>query len=319
MPVPVEKISDRLSLWLVPHSRNNHHPYSTRHQGLMIFLVGIILSQLFTSLVTGHGPLTLGFATSIQKEQLITLTNQERVSRGAGALVENPQLSQAALLKAQNMFAKDYWAHVAPDGTTPWHFFDLVGYRYLYAGENLARGFDSSNGVVTGWVNSPSHRENLLNTNYHDIGMAVLNGQLGGEATTLVVQLFGTGSGSTVAAGAPPPVVNSSPTPTPRPTIVAIASGSASIVAPVPPAGTFQPLTNSVVQVLTSFKAVGSLNPNKQVLVVSLLILAAIFIVDSLILVRKRLLYLRPHAILHALVIISLIGVVILSGKGVIL
>ena len=64
------------------------------------------------------------------------------------------------------MIAKNYWAHNAPDGASPWSFFKNVGYRYLYAGENLARDFGDSASVVNAWMNSPTHRDNLLSGRY---------------------------------------------------------------------------------------------------------------------------------------------------------
>src|SRR3989344_1251314 len=192
LPALIDKIGHHLSYVLIPHHGNDHHPWATRHQGLLIFAAAILISQIFTNLYVGKSPLVLGFATNIQKEELIGLTNSTRQAQGASALTESPALSQAALLKAEDMFANNYWAHVSPTGTTPWYFFNLVGYKYLHAGENLARGFDTSSGVIKGWLDSPSHRENLLSTNYQNIGMAVVNGTLDGESTTLVVQLFGT-------------------------------------------------------------------------------------------------------------------------------
>jgi hypothetical protein len=320
LPPTIERVSHKLSLWLIPHHRNDHHPFLTRHRGLSFFLIGILVSQLLTNLVVGRPALTLGFATDIQKEALISQTNQQRVANGKGSLTESAALSQAALLKAQDMFAKDYWAHVSPDGTTPWHFFNLVGYKYQFAGENLAKGFDTSAGVIQGWLDSPSHRENMLNNNYKEIGMAVLNGQLQGESTTLVVQLFGTGvAGTSTAASTPTPTPTLAPTRVPTPTIVAISSSAASIVAPVEPPGTFAPNLVNPAIVLETFRDGGSLTANQQVLILSLSILAVVLLVDVGVLVRKRLLHQRPHALLHAMVIISLIGLVFVSGRGVIL
>jgi hypothetical protein len=89
------------------------------------------------------------------------------------------------------MFEDDYWAHVAPDGTQPWDFILGAGYDYVYAGENLAKNFNGSKEVVEAWYASESHRENLLNPNYEEIGFAVVDGILDGYETTLVVQTFG--------------------------------------------------------------------------------------------------------------------------------
>jgi hypothetical protein len=89
------------------------------------------------------------------------------------------------------MFKNNYWAHVSPTGTEPWDFILAEDYDYSYAGENLAKNFNSSKEVVTAWYNSPSHKENLLNKNYTEMGFAVVNGTLDGYKTTLVVQMFG--------------------------------------------------------------------------------------------------------------------------------
>jgi hypothetical protein len=89
------------------------------------------------------------------------------------------------------MFEDNYWAHISPSGTKPWDFIVAEGYDYEYAGENLAKNFNNSNDVVTAWYNSRSHRENLLSTNYDEIGFGVVNGVLEGYETTLVVQMFG--------------------------------------------------------------------------------------------------------------------------------
>ena len=97
------------------------------------------------------------------------------------------------------MFAKNYWAHVSPDGTTPWVFIKSAGYSYVYAGENLARGYNTSQDVVTAWMASPEHKQNMLSSNYQNVGFAIVTGNLTGEDTVLVVEMFG----STALAAAP--------------------------------------------------------------------------------------------------------------------
>ncbi len=137
-------------------------------------------------------PQVLGLATDIRVQDLMSEVNAKRIQNGLSVLKENPQLDRAALLKAQDMFARGYWAHFAPDGKTPWAFIDTSGYHYKYAGENLARDFAVSKQVVDAWMNSPTHRKNILDSKFEDIGLAVVNGSLSGEETTLVVQIFGT-------------------------------------------------------------------------------------------------------------------------------
>jgi len=114
------------------------------------------------------------------------------LQEGEEALVLNDSLTQAALAKAQDMFTDNYWAHISPDGTEPWFFISQSGYEYVHAGENLARDFTDPQSVVKAWIDSPSHRRNITETDFEEIGVAVVDGDINGVETTIVVQLFGT-------------------------------------------------------------------------------------------------------------------------------
>ena len=130
-------------------------------------------------------------ASSITPTSIISLTNQERSSLGLNSLDNNSKLAAAALAKANDMFEKQYWDHFGPNGETPWQFIRGAGYNYVYAGENLAKGFRTSEGVHEAWMASPTHKANIVSANYKDIGVAVVDGILQGKQTTLVVQMFG--------------------------------------------------------------------------------------------------------------------------------
>lgn len=136
-------------------------------------------------------PQVLGISTDITSDKLLLLTNIKRQQNGAGPLVINDQLDEAAVAKTNDMFAENYWAHNSPSGNTPWVFIKNSGYSYVYAGENLARGFTKPDDVINAWMASPSHRENMLSTNYTDVGFAVKEGKLLGEDTVLIVEMFG--------------------------------------------------------------------------------------------------------------------------------
>lgn len=137
------------------------------------------------------GGFVLGYASSITPVDVVNLTNTERAKQGLPPLTINGALTQAAVAKANYMFDKNFWAHIAPDGTTPWTFIKNAGYAYSVAGENLARDFGDSGSMVTAWMNSPTHKDNIVNTKFTDIGIGVVNGKLDGVETTLVVQMFG--------------------------------------------------------------------------------------------------------------------------------
>jgi hypothetical protein len=183
---------DRLAQLFIPQKSNNYRPRLVQPATLAIIVSFVLTSQALLSYITVLYPTILGYASQIPPAQVIEITNQKRAEAGLPPVVYNDQLSDAARRKAADMFAKDYWAHNAPDGTKPWSFILAAGYNYLHAGENLARDFTNPQAVVDAWMASPTHRDNIMNARYQDIGIAVVDGQLGGVETTLVVQMFGT-------------------------------------------------------------------------------------------------------------------------------
>ncbi len=177
---------------LVPHESNNHRARAIHPMGLSVIIGLYTLVQIGLGWVSRQYPQVLGYASNIAPEEIVRLTNLERKSQGLSEVHLDTKLSTAAMQKAADMVARDYWAHVSPIGTQPWYFVSNNGYAYKYAGENLARDFADPDSVVKAWMNSPTHRENLLSSRYQDIGVAVIDGKLGGRETTLVVQVFGT-------------------------------------------------------------------------------------------------------------------------------
>jgi uncharacterized protein YkwD len=123
---------------------------------------------------------------------VIAITNQHRRNAGLPPLAEDKQLSLAAMNKVQDMFNRQYFEHVSPDGHGPGYLAEQVGYSYVIVGENLAMGmFESDADLVQAWMNSPGHRANILNERYLEIGVAVGIGEFNGERVWLAVQEFG--------------------------------------------------------------------------------------------------------------------------------
>ncbi len=182
--------------WFLPRHVNNHKASLIRTHGVFLLTLCFVFFQFFLNFFTLSNPSVLGFSSNISPERIIELTNQERAKLNLPLLKENKVLSEAARQKAGDMFAFNYWAHVSPSGRTPWAFFTDVGYKYQYAGENLARDFRDPEAVVKAWMNSPSHRENIVNSKYQEMGVAVVDGTLQGVETALVVQLLGTPYGA---------------------------------------------------------------------------------------------------------------------------
>lgn len=181
----------KLKLIFIPCQENKYRPRFLDSRFLSYYLVFLFVLKIIIAPIFICFPKSAFFA-SLVKSSVIEMTNMERGASAVSSLYENPKLDTAAYLKAKDMMEKDYFSHESPEGVSPWHWFKEAGYDYKFAGENLAIGFLDSEEVVQAWMDSPSHRANLLNPNYKEIGIAVLTGDFQGKETTIVVQLFGT-------------------------------------------------------------------------------------------------------------------------------
>ncbi len=199
-------------LWdhFVPHERNGHNPHVLKHRVLYAYSVLLVLLKVLVIVVPIALPSSSLYSSAITPQNIIDLTNQTRKNLNLGELQENSRLQAAAEAKAENMLQEQYFAHTSPAGVTPWSWMAKAGYRYLYAGENLAVHFTSAEGVGDGWLASPSHRANIVNSRYTEIGIGVSQGEFEGFPTTFVVQMFGQPIG-TVATSQVPSVQNPTP------------------------------------------------------------------------------------------------------------
>lgn len=176
----------------VPHSHEvgHHRAHLISPKSLFVYFNLLLVFLAFIYFLRFGQPQILG-AVTFSAGEIIALTNAERQKAGLETLVENEKLTTAAISKANDMFEGDYWAHYSPTGKSPWVFITGAGYKYIYAGENLARDFDEAKSVVSAWMRSPTHRANLLDSNFKEIGVAVSDGKIGGRDGILVVQMFG--------------------------------------------------------------------------------------------------------------------------------
>src|SRR4051812_20390869 len=116
----------------IPRSSNNHRAKLLHHQSLLWVILFLLVGQFFLRGVAPQMRGVLGAATDLSANELLLLTNQKRQAVGLKPLVLQDKLAVAAKEKGENMFALNYWAHVAPDGTQPWYFFNKAGYDYEY-------------------------------------------------------------------------------------------------------------------------------------------------------------------------------------------
>lgn len=198
--------------FLIPTKRNSHHPYALRRAAFASYVTFLLIINSFSVIFLASPKQVV--AADINVNRLVELANAERVARGLNTLTVDSRLITAAQNKGADMFAKQYWSHYGPNGETPWQFIKAAGYNYIYAGENLAKDFTSTDPIHTAWMNSPSHRDNIINVNYKDIGIAAISGIFDGKETIIVVQMFG----SEYVAPAPAPEPEPEPEPQPEPT-----------------------------------------------------------------------------------------------------
>ena len=285
--------------WFIPHRETHQKARLISWQALFGYVLLFIFLQVGFSIVGYAKPGVLGITGSIDQKKLIELTNQEREKKGLPAVSENEALDRAAALKAANMFEENYWAHFAPSGKSPWDFILGSGYKFTYAGENLAKNFYNSDDVITAWMASPTHRDNLLNSKYQDIGIAVVEGVLNGQKTTLVVQEFG----STQNLGAAP--------------VVAVAgkqitvakddyNSKLELVAPAVETVVSKPILDPY-----------SFSKTAGLWVISLLIV--LLTIDVLVLRRRGVFRISSHHLAHMVLLSLAAGSLFLAGPGAIL
>ena len=149
-----------------------------------------VITLFFALLQISHANIAL--SASITAEEMVSLTNKSRAEAGLPSLLVNEKLTNAAREKADDMFEFQYFDHNSPSGLTPWDFIKSAGYDYRYAGENLAIDFVTANGAHKALMESSSHRENILNSNYTEIGIVAVEGMFDGNKSIIIVEEFGT-------------------------------------------------------------------------------------------------------------------------------
>lgn len=189
---------------LVPTPENENLPLILSYKGFIITLIiGLVTlspiiytqSKFFASIIPPP--------KTFQEKDVISLVNQSREVSGLNRLQESPQLNEAARKKAEDIFRRQYFSHVTPDGMQPWYFLETTGYHYAAAGENLAKSFVMAEDAHRAFMVSPGHRANILSPLYTELGVFVKSGVLNQEPTIVVVQFFG--QPRVIADTTPPP------------------------------------------------------------------------------------------------------------------
>lgn len=193
----MKKFLEKIVHTIIPHKKNDNIPHILKEE--FIFVLVVFVGVLFYFNQNNFNLLkNLNLTAAVYPAVLADLTNQDRINSGVGKLTWNTNLEKAAKLKAEDMLKNGYFAHTSPTGITPWFWLKEANYNFVYAGENLAVDFTESVNVENAWLNSPKHRENVLNSNFTEIGIATVDGIFEGKQTTFVVEFFGKPSENTV-------------------------------------------------------------------------------------------------------------------------
>jgi hypothetical protein len=199
--------------FFLPSPENGYTSKLLQRTALLMMTLLILLSFATVNIQTLLWQSSDWLVGAVLPAVVVDLTNTERNNLNEVTLVRNATLDAAAQAKAEHMAKNQYFAHYSPDGVSPWYWFEKSGYVYAHAGENLAIHFRDSGALVDAWMKSPTHRANIANGNYTEIGVGTAKGMYEGFDTVYVVQLFGT------PAARPAPV----PAPTPVPSPIAVA------------------------------------------------------------------------------------------------
>lgn len=182
--------------FFLPLPENNYTPLLLKRGMLILYTLFILIFNIITADISA-----LQASAAIDSQSILTLHNQERKENGLSEFSMNSKLVESAQAKGTAMLANDCWDHYCPSGKSPWDFFDDAGYDYVYAGENLAEGFNENASVFDAWMNSKTHRENIIRGNFTEIGIGIVYGEFQGiKDNAIIVVHFGSqheNSGST--------------------------------------------------------------------------------------------------------------------------
>lgn len=197
--------------FFIPHEGNDFAPHSLQKMAITGMAALVMLSFTFANVQSILWITSDWMISTVLPAVVVDLTNNERSGAALSSLQRNTTLDEAARLKAQHMAENEYFAHHSPDGVSPWYWFAVTDYSFVHAGENLAIHFTDSGEVVDAWMDSPTHRANIMNGSYTEIGVGTAEGTYDGFNTVYVVQLFGTPAAQPTVAGTETPNVSEAP------------------------------------------------------------------------------------------------------------
>ena len=183
---------NNLKDFFIPHEGNNHKPKSLHPKSLATYVFFALCIKIIATAVLFFVYPDPASMARIVANEMIQFANDAREENNLPALAVNDVLVNSATQKGNDMLLREYFAHDTPDGKKPWNFINKKEYDYVFAGENLAMDFVSGEMIHEAFMKSPSHRRNILDPDYREIGVAVVSGKMFGNDTDILVMFFGT-------------------------------------------------------------------------------------------------------------------------------
>lgn len=180
--------------YFIPHAANNYHPHilhGKRFFWYTALAAAIKVMVVVFVLLLPEEAFLMPEILAVQQDKVIALTNEFRKKSGLPELKENIRLFSSSGAKAEDMAREQYFSHQSPKGKTLSFFLDQAGYQYRVAGENLAVGYFDAQETVEAWKASPTHRANLLDKDFTEIGVGARRGVFEGASSVFLAQHFG--------------------------------------------------------------------------------------------------------------------------------
>ncbi|MBI3231490.1 MAG: hypothetical protein HYZ51_00175 [Candidatus Doudnabacteria bacterium] len=167
------------------------YAFTVRLKTLTGLFIALLIWQAGSALILPKASLE---ASDITPENILSAISRERMQKGLNGLNTDNRLVVAAQYKADDMMNRRYFSHTDPEGNFIWNKIVEAGYTpYLQLGENLAIEFYNTESLVSAWMNSPTHRANILNEGFKDQGMGVAFGNPNqGKYYSAIANTFGT-------------------------------------------------------------------------------------------------------------------------------
>lgn len=230
-----------LKKYFIPHKENDFEPHILRakrfwfYSALAVAIKAIIV--IFVLFLPAEAFL-MPDILAVEQNKIISLTNNFRVKNHLPILSENSKLDASAANKAEDMVRYKYFSHTSPGERHLSYFISQVNYDYLVAGENLAMGYFDANSMMKAWQASPTHRANLLDKDFTEIGTAMADGAYDNNATVYAVQHFG------------------------QPRLILNPNASTTTSSSLASAGTDYVLATTTVQKVLAVRTIGASTPN---------------------------------------------------------